>query len=123
LIRSVDPSTVKFGPNQTPVHNDGNAVRLRDRLDLLVLGFKTQDTGVSCNDTSMFVRGRTFQGERIFGSDSVNLSTVEKTDDWENTVAHQSQSLLIRLHQHLVLKLISGRNKSHIPSTPAHLIN
>jgi len=43
-----------------------NPVRLRDvnrdgRLDL-VLGFKTKKTGLSCNDTSMFLSGQTFQG-------------------------------------------------------------
>jgi hypothetical protein len=51
-------------------------MRLRDvdkdgDLDL-VLGFKTQETGVSCGDTSMFLSGQTLQGERIFGSDSIN---------------------------------------------------
>jgi len=40
--------------------------RLRDvngdgRLDL-VLGFKTKKTGLSCNDTSMFLSGQTVQG-------------------------------------------------------------
>ncbi len=69
---TVDPTTVRFGPNgAAPVHYaledvDGD-------LDLdLILHFKTQDTGIVCGDTSASLTGETTGGQVIEGSDTVN---------------------------------------------------
>jgi hypothetical protein len=76
---SVNPSTVKFGPNEASVRGRAHLRDVDSDGDLdLVLAFATGKTGVSCDDTSMFLSGKTFQGERIFGSDSIILRGCKK---------------------------------------------
>jgi hypothetical protein len=70
---AVDPNTVRFGRNGTeaqPVHfalADADGDGDRD----LILHFRTEDTGLQCGDTLASVRGQTFSGAAIEGSDSV----------------------------------------------------
>jgi hypothetical protein len=67
----VDPSSVQFGPNlATVAHSaledvDGDGV-----LDMM-LHFRTQETGITCGDTSASLTGLTNAGEAIKGSDSI----------------------------------------------------
>jgi serine protease len=69
----VDPNTVRFGKNGTEaqlVHfalADADGDGDRD----LILQFRTEDSGLQCGDTLASVRGRTFSGAAIEGSDSV----------------------------------------------------
>jgi hypothetical protein len=71
---TVDPLTVKFGPNgATEAHGKGHIKDVDGDSDLdLVLHFKVQDTGIACGDTSASLTGETFSGEPIEGSDSIN---------------------------------------------------
>jgi len=70
---TVDPATVRFGRNGTeaqPVHfalADADGDGDRD----LILQFRNEDIGLQCGDTLASVRGRTFSGAAIQGSDSV----------------------------------------------------
>ena len=70
---TVDPSTVRFGPNAaTPVNRQGQFDDVdRDGDADLVLHFRTRDTGVVCGTTSIVLSGRTYSGEPIQGFDSV----------------------------------------------------
>ena len=70
---TVDPSTVRFGPNAaTPVNRQGQFDDVdRDGDADLVLHFRTRDTGVVCGTTSIVLSGRTYSGEPIKGFDSV----------------------------------------------------
>ncbi|HEX6386458.1 MAG TPA: hypothetical protein VF177_17440 [Anaerolineae bacterium] len=70
---TVDPLSVRFGPNGAR-EDDGQA-QVEDvdgdgSLDLL-LHFHTQDTGIECGDTVAYLTGRTFRGQAIVGSDSI----------------------------------------------------
>lgn len=71
---SVDPNTVRFGRNGTeagPVHSALEDVDGDGRIDM-ILHFNTQDTGIQCGDTSASLKGKSFGGQAIGGSDSVN---------------------------------------------------
>ena len=69
--RTVDPSTVKCGPGNAKatrsvlqdVDNDGD-------LDLLLF-FKIGETNIVCGQTSATLKGETFGGTKIEGSDSI----------------------------------------------------
>src|SRR3989442_1444232 len=69
----IDPSTIKFGPNNADavksslqdVDGDGD-------LDM-VLHFKTQQTGIACGQTSATLKGQTLAGIPIEGSDSIKV--------------------------------------------------
>lgn len=70
---TVDPSSVKFGPDgATVVHGRGHLEDVnRDGKKDLVLHFRTQDTGIVCGDTSVSLTGKTSSGQAITGSDSI----------------------------------------------------
>jgi predicted extracellular nuclease len=70
--RSVDPQTVRFGPNAAapispPFVVDVNGDRRKD----MVLVFPTRATGIRCGDTEASLTGFTFDGTKIFGTDNV----------------------------------------------------
>ena len=70
---TVDPSTVRFGPNAaTDVNGRGqfNDVDRDGDVDL-VLHFRTRDTGVVCGISSIVLSGSTYSGEQLKGFDSV----------------------------------------------------
>ena len=67
-----DPLSIKFGPHgahtrKAKIH-DVNG----DGLPDLALHFRTQQTGITCGDTSASLIGKTFGGQAIQGSDSFN---------------------------------------------------
>lgn len=71
---TVDPTTVRFGATgteaapvqvaQADVDGDGDTD--------MILHFNTQATGIVCRDTSASLTGKTFGGQAIEGSDSIN---------------------------------------------------
>ena len=71
---TVDPLSVKFGPDgAVEAHGQGHLEDVDGDGDLdLVLHFKTQATGIQCGDTSASLTGKTFGGQDIIGSDSIN---------------------------------------------------
>ena len=70
---TVDPLTVKFGPNgATESHSKGHIEDVDgDGDDDLVLHFSTEATGIQCGQTSASLIGKTFDGQEIEGSDSI----------------------------------------------------
>jgi hypothetical protein len=70
---TVDPLSVKFGPNEaTEVHGRAHIVDVNGdgKLDI-VLHFNTQETGIQCGDISAFLTGETIGGQVITGFDSI----------------------------------------------------
>jgi streptogramin lyase len=70
---TVDPLSVKFGPNGAmEAHGRGHLEDADGDGDLdLVLHFPTQDTGIMCGAISASITGETFGGQAISGSDSI----------------------------------------------------
>lgn len=70
---TVDPSSVKFGPNgATSTQNGIEDVNGDGRPDL-VLHFRTQQTGVKEGDTRACLTGKTKSGINIQGCDSIRI--------------------------------------------------
>ena len=71
---TVNPLSVKFGPNGASTSHDcGHIEDVDGDNDLdLVLHFKTENTGIQCGDTASSLIGETLDGQAIEGSDSIN---------------------------------------------------
>ncbi len=72
---TVDPFTVFFGPNEAEEAHGRNHIKDVDEdgdLDL-VLHFRTQETGIECEDMEAGLTGETFDGQEIAGYDSINI--------------------------------------------------
>jgi hypothetical protein len=69
---TVDPLSVKFGPNEATVRGRAHIqdVNGDGKLDL-VLHFNTQETGIQCGDISAVLTGETIGGQAIAGSDLI----------------------------------------------------
>jgi hypothetical protein len=76
----VDPASLKVGPNMAEVaaatltadfDNDGDTD--------YIFGFRMEDTGLTCLDTSITIAGRTFSGDPIAGHDVINPIDCEET--------------------------------------------
>ena len=74
--RTVDPLTVRFGPNGAlPDHARGHVEDVTgDGRPDLVLHFRTAETGIVCGDTSVALIGQTFTGQRIHGSAAIRTT-------------------------------------------------
>jgi hypothetical protein len=69
---TVNPLTVQFGPNAAaPIQWALEDVNGDSKLDM-ILHFRTQDAGIVCGNTSAILKGNTFGGQAIVGSDSIN---------------------------------------------------
>ena len=69
---SVAASSLAFGPGGAPAVHGGHLEDVSgDGLLDLMLHFGNQETGIDCGDTSAVLTGRTFDGQRITGEDSV----------------------------------------------------
>ncbi len=70
---TIDPLSVKFGPNEAgEVHDVGHEEDVDGDGDTdLILHFSTQTTGIACGDTSVTLTGETFDGQTIQGTDSI----------------------------------------------------
>jgi len=76
---TVDPTTVLFGPTGTEAAAVRSALEDVDGdgdIDM-ILHFNTQVTGIQCGDTSASLTGKTFNGQVIDGSDSINTVGCE----------------------------------------------
>lgn len=76
---SVDPLSVKFGPNGAKeAHEKGHIEDVNyDGLPDLVLHFNVQDAGITCGDTEAFITGTTRDGFMIRGSDAIEIIRCE----------------------------------------------
>ncbi len=70
---TVDPLSVRFGPKGAQeAHDQGHLEDVdQDGEPDLVLHFHTQETGITCGETSATLTGETFDGDPIQGSDSI----------------------------------------------------
>jgi hypothetical protein len=71
---TVDPTTVLFGATGNAAAAVQSALEDVDGdgdTDM-ILFFNIQDTGIACGDTSASLTGKTFGGQMIKGSDSIN---------------------------------------------------
>ena len=70
---TVNPLSVQFGPNGAmEAHGKGHIEDAdADGDNDLVLHFRIQETGLACGDTSAFLRGETFDGQLVEGSDLI----------------------------------------------------
>jgi hypothetical protein len=70
---TVDLTTVFFGATGTeaaPVQSAREDIDGDGNIDL-ILHFKTQDTEITCGDTSASLTGETFSGQAIEGADTI----------------------------------------------------
>ncbi|MBI3640305.1 MAG: SBBP repeat-containing protein [Thaumarchaeota archaeon] len=71
---TVNPTTVTFGPNNSPavggLMKDVNGDGLVD----MVLGFKISNTGIFCGETSAVLNGKTLAGIPIQGNDHIQTN-------------------------------------------------
>lgn len=81
---TVDPASVKFGPNQALATGRGQFKDVNgDGLPDIVLHFRTQDTGIQCGDTSVSITGETLSGIPIQGSDTIRTVGCKRNDEKE----------------------------------------
>lgn len=72
-VGSIDLSTARFGSTGSeaaPVHHALEDVDGDGDQDL-ILHFRTQETGITCGDTSAFLRAETTEGDSVNGVDSI----------------------------------------------------
>jgi hypothetical protein len=76
---TVDLAKVFFGTTGTeaaPVHSALERMSMETSVPIMILHFKTQETGIQCGDTSAYLTGESFGGQAIEGSDSIRTVGV-----------------------------------------------
>ena len=70
----VNPVTVQFGPaGAVDAHGGAHAIDVDDDGDIdLLFHFRTPETGIQCGDAEATLKGVTWDGASITGTDSVN---------------------------------------------------
>ncbi len=73
-VTTVDQSSVRLGPNNAvPLKDSGHFEDVNnDGTPDLVFQFPTQSIGVRCNDTALFLTGKTANGTGIQGSEAIH---------------------------------------------------
>ena len=81
-FNEVDPLSVEFGPDGATESHGGSHVKDvdGDGDDDLLFHFKTQDTGIKCDDTEATLTGETVGGVAFTGTDTVNIVKCPKPD-------------------------------------------
>ena len=74
----IEIPTVRFGPNGTEALRHRVKDVNKDGLSDLMLKFKIPQTGISCGDTEASLSGVTFSGQKITGTDAVNIGGCKK---------------------------------------------
>jgi len=72
-VQDLDATTLRFGPNAAPIaHKKAHSEDVNDDgiMDL-VTHFRTQETGVACDDESVTLAGEIFDGHAIEASDTI----------------------------------------------------
>lgn len=71
-VRQVDLASVRLGPKQTPAQKDGAYEDANhDGFTDLMLHFQTQQIGIRCQDTALFLNGKLLDGSAVVGADSI----------------------------------------------------
>jgi uncharacterized membrane protein len=79
-IYTFDPGSIRLGargPGAQPVGQKAFADVNGDGLPDLILTFKPGDTGISCADTSVAIKGQTYGGQAFEGSSSLSALKLE----------------------------------------------
>ena len=74
----VDHATVAFGPGEALPDRYRVKDANRDRLPDLMLRFRTPEVGIQCGDTELQLKGETYAGDRIIGTDAVKTVGCKK---------------------------------------------
>jgi hypothetical protein len=68
----VDPATLRVGTQMAEIATAALTLDLDNDGDMdKVFGFRMEDTGLTCIDTSIMIAGRTFSGDPIVGHDTI----------------------------------------------------
>ncbi|MBU8870216.1 MAG: right-handed parallel beta-helix repeat-containing protein [Gemmatimonadales bacterium] len=83
-VSTLDPATVRFGPEDAIAVNYSDRGQVRHSLDInrdgyldLMFHFRLAETGIRCDDTGVTLTGETFDGEPVLGTDVIR--TVPKS--------------------------------------------
>lgn len=80
-VATIDPATLKLGPGEAPniavapLYGDYDSDSNTDAAFV----FKTQDTGIFCEDTEVTLTGATFSGMPFEGTDTITTTECEAT--------------------------------------------
>jgi hypothetical protein len=78
----IDPATVQLGPDRAPNIALANQMDFDGDGDLdIVFGFRVENTGISCLDTSVTLVAKTFGGDPLADQDSIMPVECEETID------------------------------------------
>jgi hypothetical protein len=77
-LSQVDIPTMEFGPDGAKALRYKVKDKNRDGLGDVLLRFKIRETGIACGDTEATLIGKTFDGQRITGTDTVKTVGCNK---------------------------------------------
>jgi T5SS/PEP-CTERM-associated repeat protein len=74
----IDPTSLKFGPNQVPHTGAIITTDLDSDSDIdVVFGFDAFSSGIACGDTELTVEGRLYDTQEIVGMDSITTTDCD----------------------------------------------
>jgi hypothetical protein len=83
-LSQVDIPTMEFGPDGAKALRYKVKDKNRDGLGDVLLRFKIRETGIACGDTEATLIGKTFDGQRITGTDTVKTVGCNKGKNAKN---------------------------------------